>query len=182
VIRVVLSRPKKRTPISWFIAKVIRFEASHATLHVVGHGLLKDSWLVFEATGSRGVSVVHQDVWYEKNEAVRVYELVENADSGREALGNVWRLMGHRYDFAGLLYFGLRLLLRRAFRLKLPAMLSPDVLFCSELVTKWLESLMAAVNCPLELKDPDDTTPKDLDKLLSESCMFERKDEVEQAG
>ena len=171
MIQVVLSRPKKFDSISWFIRKVTAFDASHATVHIHGTGLLSRKRLVLEASGQRGVSLVPAIRWDKINQAVYAFTLKDEGP-GKRALATVWdSLGGADYDYKGLWHFGFRLVLQRlGITLKAPN--TPTKLFCSELVSHWLiETLKNADQQPLPWR-PDEIAPKHLYQALGTSELF----------
>ena len=60
---IVLSTPPEWHWDSWGIKKFTNSDVSHSSFHTIGQGHLRNKPLVFEATGDRGVSVVHGDRW-----------------------------------------------------------------------------------------------------------------------
>jgi len=177
MIRVVLSRPKKFDIVSFLIRKATNFPASHASIHIDGSGTLSGRTIVLEATGS-GVGIVPGGWWHAKNKVVRAYKFAGDQNVGAEAFRQIWDASNVPYDFLGIFWFALRLITRWIFGVNVSyASDSPQRLFCSELVARWLVALSE-----LSLREgevalsisPEDTAPGDLVPIIESMGMFEK--------
>lgn len=171
LIYVVLSRPKKRSWVSWLIRLLTKFPASHATIHLVGSGTFNGQRMVIEAA-SHGVGIVHPSTWDANNQVVKVYQMVDGIEHGREALAYVWSYLGTSYDIYGLVHFAGRLILKRLFGIRTSAPTSEDKWFCTELVVRWLAHVSRLRNLEPPNILPDETAPSDLALLLLNTGLF----------
>jgi hypothetical protein len=176
MIQVVLSRPKKFSLISWLIRKATGFSASHASLHLEGKGTLKGRTIVLEATG-HGVGIIPGGWWHSKNEVVKCYKLVQRQDAGGEAYREVWDAANVPYDFLGVYRFACRLLARWIFGWNIKySPDTPEKMFCSELVARWLMVLSRLTagegKEPISIA-PEMMAPGDLVPLLGDMGFFE---------
>jgi len=174
VISVVLSRPKGWAPLAGLICWGTDFDASHASLHAVGMGLLRGHALVLEAVGS-GVALHHSRHWLEHYRVVHKHELqAEHWDAGRDAWS--WTAdtyLDGKYDFIGLWAFAARVLMKKVGLKPRPVHESSNKLFCSELVARWLDRTLEILGRPALEKRPDDTSPADLIPLMESTGLFE---------
>lgn len=175
MIEVVLSRPKHFDLISWIIRKVTGFDASHATVHFLGTGMLSERRLILEASGQHGVSLIAGERWLERNQPVYSFRLTNEA-AGQCALAIIWgRLGGLDYDYIGLWHSGYRFLMARiGIRPRAPR--SPKKLFCTELVARWLEIVFEQVGTAQMALRPDEVAPKHLYQELAKRDLFKGGD------
>jgi hypothetical protein len=176
MIAVVLSRPATVSLTSWLIRSATNFDASHSSIHFEGRGTFKGGRLIFEAT-SHGVGLVHPSKWENHNRYVHVFRLKQHEDDGYAALGEMWHELGASYDYSGVLGFGLRLMMRKWFGIRMKAHDTPDAMFCSELVARWLWKLgeRASIHGHA-LLPPEETSPAGLYRELRRLPVFEETD------
>lgn len=176
MISVVLSRPRKFNLVSWLIRAIISFPASHASIHVAGRGLFAGQPMVLEATGDRGVSLVHRRQWSGQNLVVFQFNLQEKyAEAGDLSLASMLKALGENYDLRGLLSFGWRLFLRHFLGIRTRVHSTPNEMFCSEVVARWLISLRRLLSLQgIDVLPPDETSPADLVRVIQELGVFDQ--------
>ena len=171
MIEVVLSRPSSASLISWLIRKVIKFDASHASIHFMRSDAFGGQPMVFEAVGS-GARVVHARQWDTHNVRVESFVLgKEHEEIGWVALERMWPMLGLPYDYPGVLSFLWRMLVHAiGGSAKVPS--SPYAVFCSELVVRWLTNIRALSQMGPASKLADASSPADIATLVDEMSMF----------
>jgi len=153
--------------------KGTRAGASHASIHWTGSGTVGGEAMVLEST-THGTGITHPGVWDLKSEIVRSYKLLDDhEEAGRKALGTIWTRLGTDYDYPGVIRFGLRMIARWIFGLRLKAADTSETLFCSELVARWLTELAKQTGKGPTQISPADTPPADLIPILESMGCFE---------
>lgn len=172
MIAVVLSTPHKFHLSSWLIKYGTRFDSSHAAICVMGEGWMKDQALVLEST-SHGTTFVHAGVWDTNNKPMHILLLKEHEDVAKAALGRLLPKLGSGYDYKGAYGYGIRLLIYAWTGKLLRAQDTPDKMFCSELVARWVNDIRLETGVERLALLPDETTPAALYYQLKGSAWFE---------
>jgi hypothetical protein len=171
MIVVVLSTPKSFHLSSWLIKVGTGYPASHASLHIRGRGLFEGERMVFEAT-AHGIGLVHPSRWDELNRPVAAYEMVDHHAAGRDAFREMWKSLGVDYDWNGALSFAIRIIIAKLYGVKVQAEDTPDKMFCSELVARWLNRVNTSLGLPTGTLHPDEVSPAGLSVELERSDLF----------
>lgn len=159
---------------SWAIRKATNFDASHASVHLMGRGIFSQNRLVFEST-THGIGLTHPAIWDKANQPVAAFRLQRaNLEAGETALREMWQYLGGDYDYEGLLHFGFRLLAQRIFGARVEAPDTPGVMFCSELAARWINATKVQLGRRPGLLRPDDVSPAGLFRELEQSELFVR--------
>jgi len=172
VIVVVLSTPRSFHLSSWLIKIGTGYPASHASLHIMGRGLFEGERMVFEAT-AHGIGLVHPSRWDKLNRPVAAYEMVEQHEViGRAAFREMWKNLGADYDWKGAFSFALRIIVAKLYGVTVPVEDTPEKMFCSELVARWLNEVQLRLDQPQDALRPDDVSPAGLSAVLERSELF----------
>jgi hypothetical protein len=117
--------------ISW-AASFEKLQLEHLPSHVAV--LLDEAWVI-ESTMNQGVRILPYESWLNINE--QLYKFESNVNSSKFVLEAAAKLWGRKYDWVGILYFGIKYIELMLWGRKLPIKnkwQKTEAYFCTELI------------------------------------------------